>query len=54
VNRGNGDDQVERLLEREVLADLAGLDGRGEQGPGGRDDPGAVGAEDRVAGVRVP
>jgi DNA-binding MarR family transcriptional regulator len=50
---GDGDDQVDDLLEGEVVADLARALRGEQQRPGGGDHPGAVAAEYRVAAVRV-
>jgi hypothetical protein len=53
VDRGDGDEHVEDLLEGEAVADLASALGGGEERPACGDHPGAVAAEDRVAAVCV-
>src|ERR1700728_314067 len=53
VDRGDGDDHVENLLEGDVVADLVSTLRGGEERPAGRDHPGAVAAEYRVAPVGV-
>src|SRR5215469_17649894 len=53
VNRGDGDDHVEDLFEREIVADLVSALRGGEERPAGSDYPGAVAGEERVAVVRV-
>jgi LysR family transcriptional activator of glutamate synthase operon len=53
TERGNGDDHVQSLLERQVVTDLAGLLGGGEERPCRGEYPLAVVAEYGVAAVRV-
>src|SRR5215469_3470035 len=42
ADRGDGDDHVEDLFEREIVADLVSVLRGGEKRPAGRDHPGAV------------
>src|SRR5271170_7148060 len=53
VDRGDGDDHVQDLLEGEVVADLVSALRGGEERSAGRDHPGAVAAEYGIAAVRV-
>jgi Aldo/keto reductase family len=53
VDHGDGDDHVEDLFEREIVADLAGTLYGGEEGPAGDYHLGAVVFEQRVAAVRL-
>jgi len=47
----DGDDQVEDLLEREVVADFSAVLGGEQQWPAGGEDPGAAVVEDGVVPV---
>lgn len=51
VDLGDGDDQVEDLLQRQVIADLSRLLGRGQQRTTRLDGPGAVAGDALPAGV---
>jgi hypothetical protein len=53
VDRGDGHDHVEDLLEREVVADLMRALCGGQQGPASSHHPGPVRAEDGVAAAKL-
>jgi hypothetical protein len=53
MDRRNGDDHVEDLLEGEVVADFEPVLGGGQQRPTGRDHSGPAACENGVAAVRM-
>ena len=53
MDPGDGDDHVENLFEREIVADLVGALRRGEEWAAGGEHPGAAFSEDGVGAVRV-
>ena len=53
-DRGDGHEEVQNLLEREVTADLVRLLRGGEERPAGGKHPGAAVLEHGIASVRVP
>ena len=53
VDRGDGDDHVEYLFEREVVADFVTVLCGDKEWPGGGEHPGATLAEDGAAPIQV-
>ncbi len=53
MNRGDGDDHVEDLLQGEVVADLVSALRGGQERQAGREHPGAAALEEGITPVRV-